>query len=258
MSETTQASSEQGKQTIESLMAKMTPEQQEKFKEHLAGDKPVHVNVDKDGTVTFGEDAVAAAEAAGHAPVTPASEPAPTELKKEEPKRPSKLDMKRQQILMDRVRRHMGKGMTQQQAFQAIQREDYEALPLEKKFARLETMVSQSFQRLAQEIMTVSQDQMAIGDAFDINYRGIQKLFKKLGVSDEDQKALIDEAQKEVIEERKKQHENRMAQMKAAEEAAEKSRAEAELKKAEAPVKTNGVHEEVGAEVPKEATVFGG
>ena len=255
MTDKVEMNSEQGKQTIDSLMAKMTPEQQEQFKASLAGNKPVHVHVDKEGNIVLGD----AADAAAPLPATEPAPEAPVELKKEEPKKLSKIDQKRQQIFMDKLRRFMGKGMTQEQAIQAIQKEEYDAMPLEKKFLGLERLVSQSFRNLANDIVGLSQNNMAISDAFDINYRAIQKIFIKLGISNEEQKVFIEEAQKEVIEARKKDMEARAAAhkevMKEQQAAGEKAEIEAALA---TPAKTLQPAEPEGSEVPKEATVFGG
>lgn len=267
MSENARLDSEQGKQQVDALLAKMSPEQQVEFKAALASNTPVHVHVGKDGSISLGESADEAAEAAkesikaSEATVEAAPE-IQTELKRDDPKKPTKLDMKRQQILQDRMKRHMGRGLTQQQAFQAMQREDFEAMPLDKKFSRLESIVSQSFQNLAQEVMGLSQSHMAIADAFDINYRAIQKLFAKLGISSEDQKVYIEEAQKEVIESRKKQRADaelaQLNQRREAQEVSEKLKVEAELQKKDSGVVSNGAQPSEGAEIPKEATVFGG
>lgn len=261
MSENVPLNSEAGKQQVDALMAKMSPEQQEEFKAALASDKPVHVHMGKDGTVSLGEEALAAEAVARGAEKAPE---APVELKKEELKKPSKLDQKRQQIFVDRMKRHMGKGLTQQQAMQAIQREDFEALPLDKKFSRLESIVSQSFQNLAQDVMGLNQSHMAIADAFDVNYRALQKMFIKIGLSQEEQAAFIKEAQSEVIEVRKKQQADmelaQLNQRRAAQEAAEQKHVEAEMakpKNAVIDVGTQAAPEE-GASIPPEATVFGG
>lgn len=251
MSEKVSLDSEQGKQTIDSLLAKMSPERQEEFKKALNGDKPVHVQVDKEGNVVFGTDL---AEVAADGQVLPPAPEEPVELKKDEPRKMSKIDEKRQRILMERLQRKMGSGMSREQAIMAIQKEDFDALPLDKKFARLESVVANSLRGLSQEVMNLSQGHMAIADAFDINYRAIQKLFTKLGVTPEEQKAFIEESQKEVIEERKKIIETRQAQMQAERDAAEKARMEAEAKPAEKQVAEPAPE---GSEIPKEATVFG-
>lgn len=255
MTEKVEMNSEKGKETLDALMAKMSPEQQEKFKASLNGDKPVHVHVDKDGAVSFGETADIAT---GDSSVDTAPEEI-VEIKKEEPKKPSKIDLKRQKIYMDRLKRKMGNGLTQAQALQVIQREDYDAMPVDKKLVRLEAMVSRGLQNLAEEMLGLSQNQHGIGDAFDINYRAIGKLFTKLGVTEEDQKAIMAEAQKEHLEARAAFLEARKAeQQKQAEEqraAAEQANVASELKNAET-IKADGAPE--GAEIPKEATVFGG
>jgi len=258
VSETAQLDSEKGKAAIESLMAKMTPEQQEKFKASLAGDKPVHVHMDKDGNVLLGDEADAAAPAA-QPPVEAAPE-APVELKKDKSKKMSKIDEKRQQIFMDRLKRKMaqptedGKPRTQQQALQEMAKEDYDALPLQKKFERLESIVAQSFRGMSQEVVNLGQNHAAIADAFDINYRAIQKMFLKLGMTAEEQKQFIEESQAEVLAERRKQMADasaaRLNQQRAAQEAAEKQNIEAGMKPS--------LSEETGAPPPPpEATVFG-
>ena len=271
MNDSAAVNSEAGKEQIDALLAKMSPEQQVEFKAALAGNKPVHVHVGKDGAITLGEDAAKAAVAAGAAPasVEPAPE-APVELKKEEPEEPrkmTKLELKRQEIFRDRMRRKMGektkdgKLKDQQQALQEIQREDYEALPLDKKFARLESILASSIQNLSVDMMNLNQGHLAIADAFDINYRAIQKLFVKLGVSNDEQKLLIDESQKEVIEEKKAAQAAaqaaRVAEQKARQDNAEKMKLEKELN-ATGKLDSQKKDEPVGAEIPKEATVFGG
>lgn len=258
MTDKVELNSPKGEETINALMAKMTPEQQEQFKASLQGDKPVHVHVDKDGKIVLGDAADEAAPSKEATEAVQAAPEDPVELKKDEPKKPSKIDQKRQQIFMDRLKRHMGKGLTQQQAVQAIQMEDYAAMPLDKKFANLERIVAQTFRNLSNDIMNLSQGHMAIGDAFDINYRAIQKVFIKLGISNEEQKVFIDEAQKEVIEARKKDMEMRAE---AGREVLQEKQAEAEADiKAELskPPSALGTEAAEGAEIPKEATVFGG
>lgn len=257
MSENVPLNSEQGKATIDSLMAKMTPEQQAQFKESLNSNKPVHVHMDKDGNVLLGD---AADEA------VPGASEAPVELKKEEQKPPklSKIDEKRQRIFMARLQRKMGEKnkdgspKTQQQAVQEIAREDYDALPVEKKLARLEAIVAQTFRNFSEELINLGQGHAAIADAFDINYRAIQKMFLKLGVPNDEQRAIIEEAQKDVIEARKQaQAAHELAQLnqrRAAQEAAEKTNVSAELQ----PVKEVVEASDGPLPPPKEATVFGG
>jgi hypothetical protein len=259
VSENIPLNSEAGQQTVDELMAKMTPADQELFKKALQGKTPVQVVVDQDGTVrpAFEETPVIDAD-----PTSPAVEPVPLEPAPENaipvqkfPKGAAKLEAKRQQILQDRMRRHMGRGLSQEQAWQAIQKEDFDALPMDKKFARLENMVSNTFRQLAQEIVNLGQGHAAVADAFDINYRAVHKIFVKLGVSPEEQQLLIAEAQGEVAEIRRRQQEGRAVAEKAFNDAQEKQRVEAELASAESP---NQAPSSVGAEPPPEATVFGG
>jgi len=258
--------SEQGKQTIDALMAKMDPEQKAIFEAALKENKPLHVHMDKDGRVLLGDAADAAT-----GDVIPGASEAPVEVKADEPAKPkklSKLDEKRQRIFQERMQRHMGKGLTQEQAFRAIQKEDYDALPLDKKFQRLEHMVSSALQNFAEEIMNLSQGQNAIGDAFDINYRAISKMFEKVGLPLKDHAEFMKLAQEEHIEVRKKAieaqqaaqkaaMESQQAEAKKAQETSEGATIEKELKAAESK-KIVGGEAPPESTLPTEATVFGG
>ena len=179
---------------------------------------------------------------------------APVELRP-----PTKLQDKRRQILIDRVKRWMNKnpGKTEQEALMAIQLEDYERMPVGDKLKRLEAMFAGSMQQIGQDMMSLRHNQFALADAYDVNYRAISKMFAKLGISLEDQAKVMKEAADEFEAERKaavEKHEaeqrEKMEKMKVAQEKGEMEREAAEVNKP-----TAGPQ---GAEPPADATVFGG
>jgi len=173
--------------------------------------------------------------------------------------KPTKLEQKRQQILMDRIRRKMGEGMTEQQAMQSVAQEDYNRLPVDKKLLRLETMVTNTVRQIANDILALRQNDSAIAEAFDINYKAIEKAFAKLGLSPQEQMSLIDEARREVMEERQRALQERLAAQRKAQEDSEKARIEAEARLAESkPVGDSPVPEGQDPHVQEGATVFGG
>ena len=236
MSNNVSLDSDQGKQQVDALMAKMTPEQQEEFRVALAGDKPVQVRIAQDGSITLG----------GEATPTPEASVAP---KVELPK-PTKLELKRRQIIQERIQRHMGKGLTEQQAVQAIQQEDFDAMPLDKKFSKLEDYVLRGLQDLANNITNIQQNQEIIASACDTNFQAIHKLFEKLGIPHVEQQAFLVEARKEVTEARQRM---RKAQL----EAIEQKKVELGVTTRTASLVVPDVNVD-GAELPKEATIFGG
>jgi transposase len=159
----------------------------------------------------------------------------------------SKIDEKRQEIFRERVSRKMGEGKTEDQAVNAILREDYNALPLDQKFARLESMVSGTIQSLMSNINTLRQNERVVADAFDINYRAVEKMFKRLGIPEEEQNAIIDECRKNVIAER--------AQFMAEQEAAQQAQAGALSEKAVSDELTKAEQKPVGLETVDERPV---
>lgn len=186
---------------------------------------------------------------------------APDEVQEVKPPKVSKLDQKRQQIFADRVRRKIGQGMTEQNAVQAVLREDFDRMPLDKKFARLEALVVNSIRSISQDIMGLKQNDSAIADAFDINYKAIERAFAKLGLSEEVQKELINQARDEVMADRQKAIQDQLAAQRKAQEDAERASVEAELQKAEQKpleaAKDSVPPEGTDPHVSEGATVFG-
>jgi hypothetical protein len=184
-----------------------------------------------------------------------------------EAKKPSKFEMKRQQIFMDRMKRKMnevgkdGKKKTQQVAMAEIAQEDYAKMPLDKKIQRLESMVAGMGRQVSMDITNLRRNDGAVADAFDMNYRGIAKMFEHLGIDRETQRKFMSEAEEEFEAERNKKIEahaaeaaKKMAEAKAVDEQ-DRMEAEAAKKPAESAEEAKS---EADPHVEQGATVFGG
>ena len=135
-------------------------------------------------------------------------------------RKPTKLDQKKQQIWQDRMRRHMAKGMSEEDARALIRKEDYDALPLEKKFQRLEAVCMGAVDGLANDLRSLLYNDGVISDAMDANLKAITKAFEKLGITKEEQAALLKEAEVEVKAEREARIRAREAEILMAQEKA--------------------------------------
>jgi len=189
-------------------------------------------------------------------------------------KKPSKMEMKRQQIFFDRMKRKMGemvddgkggkRAKSQQEALMEMQREDYEALPLPKKLERLEGMVTGFMQRVGQDMMNLRRNDGAIADAFDMNYRAIGAMFTHLGINPEQQKEFMSAAREQFENDRKAKME---ADAKAAQDRAQAQQAAMEKARMDAAAAQTPAEEKaeqaaapspVEAKVDEGATVFEG
>ena len=189
-------------------------------------------------------------------------------------KKPSKMELKRQQIFFDRLKRKMGetvKGQdgqprpkTQQEALMEMQREDYEALPLPKKLERMEGMLTGFMQRVGQDMMNLRRNDGAIADAFDMNYRAIGAMFTHLGINPEQQKEFMSAAREQFENDRKAKME---ADAKAAQDRAQAQQAAMEKARMDAAAAQTPAEEKaeqaaapspVEAKVDEGATVFEG
>lgn len=168
----------------------------------------------------------------------------------EAPRKMSKADEKRQQIFLDRMKRHIAGGKTPDQAYAAIQREDYDRMPLIDKVKRLEGMLVGNVQSIARDLSLLRENEKMLADIFDVNFRGFEKMLTKLGLPKEEQVKLLQEAEAEI----KAEFAAREAQKAAAEAAAQEKAQEEALK---ASVDQPAPAEEQG-KVPEGATVFGG
>lgn len=161
--------------------------------------------------------------------------PESAELLNRPERKASKLELKKQQIMQDRVQRHMANGLTLEQAIQKIQREDYDQLPIDSKLKRLEGMLVGNVQGIAKDITLLRQNQTELADVLDVNFRAFEKILAKMGIPVEDQRTILAEAEAEW-----------KAEQKASKEEAAKKEVAANVDKAGEAAMPNG------------ATVFGG
>lgn len=136
-----------------------------------------------------------------------------------ERRKPSKAEIKAQQRTRERMNRwqnaheewlknwrNENKGASKEEetaafdnaAFQAIQREDYENLPVDKKLRILERSLVMFQQGIVGDIRALQQNDRSITHVFDVNLRTIARLFEKLGIDKEAQRKILDEIQNEM------------------------------------------------------------
>lgn len=176
--------------------------------------------------------------------------------------RPNKIEEKRQRILADRLKRHMAKGLSQSEAEEAMAKEDYERLPIEKKLERHTQFLQGGIRTLAKEIRKIKEgaeisvqieieklqhNDVVLADAMDVNFKALAKLFTKLGISLEEQAAALKEAEAEVEADKAAAQAAREAEEAAAQEQEEKQEASDGVDRPGTP-----------APPPDEATQFGG
>lgn len=125
------------------------------------------------------------------------------------PKKPNKADIKRFQQRQERMKRWLNKpenkGKTEKDAHEAITMEDWNSAPPEHKIARLVQVtaaIQQQMQLFGNDLMNLRYNDQNIGDAFDINYRSISRMFRHLGITPEMEKQFMQDAQAEFLVER--------------------------------------------------------
>lgn len=101
-------------------------------------------------------------------------------------------------------RRLINQGVPEDQVDAYIAQEKYDRLPPEKKIRLLERRIVDIGQGLAHDIQILRQNDQTITELMDINLRAISKLFERLGVSREDQAAVIQAVQAEIKAENEK------------------------------------------------------
>lgn len=141
----------------------------------------------------------------------PVVQAAPEDAKPVEQKL-SKQQAKQLQKYIDRVRRHMGRGLTEDQARMLIAKEDYDNLSPEKKIKRLEGIVIGSVQGVRQDILNLKHNDSELADAMDINFRAFSKMLLKAGISLAEQNVFMAEAQAEVASEQERKAAKKLRQ----------------------------------------------
>lgn len=160
-----------------------------------------------------------------------------------QPKKLSKIDLKRMEIRAQRRQRLIGQGVPPDQVEELMAREDYEALPIEKKLERVHAAANASMRRLGLEMQNLHHNDQILADSMDVNFRALAKMLAELGVSEEKQKEAIEKAREDI----KSELEAREQAMAAAAEKARNDKLEETARKAGDPLPP-----------PEEATVFGG
>lgn len=121
----------------------------------------------------------------------------------EEMRKLSKGDEKRIRILQDRRQRHLNQGVPPEEVDKIIAREDYERLPVEKKIARLEGLLSATAQGLGRDVETLFKNQGVLLDTMDVNFTAFEMMVTDLGISIEKQRSYV-EAAREAVEQKKR------------------------------------------------------
>jgi hypothetical protein len=102
-----------------------------------------------------------------------------------------------------------------------------------KKIDRLEKVVSASLQNIATDITSLQHNDTVLADAMDVNFTAIARILEKLGIPNQELNSVIEQVY------------------------AEKQPTEPELNEEEVKAQIDEVCED-GAEIPEEATTFGG
>jgi uncharacterized protein YoaH (UPF0181 family) len=176
---------------------------------------------------------------------SPEVQPAPETAKSA---KPNKFQQKQIQKYVERLRRHMAKGLSEEKARQVMAKEDYDNLSPDKKIQRMESLISALFQGLQGDINNLRHNDSELADALDINFRAFAKMLLKLGVGIDEQKAAVAEAKAEIEAEQKKREEDRAAVEEEARKARDDAAAIAQAKEpsqepAEAPAVPEGATE---------------
>lgn len=167
---------------------------------------------------------------------------------KAELKRAKARELRRQELRKAKVPEEMVEAM--------LEREEYEALPVDQKISRLEHIVAGMSRQVGKDIHNLEYNDGQIADALDVNLRAVAHMFEKLGISREEQIRFMGEAEKELAAEleAKKEAEKKAAAPPAPPAPTEAAAVETELAKAERPALTEEAP--VKHEIPEGATTF--
>ena|SRR5258708_605182 len=124
-------------------------------------------------------------------------------------KKLSKAELKKQKIYFERRQRLLNQGVSPEHVDNVIAKEDYAALPVDKKLARLEKMFVSTITEMAKDLNGLKQNDNIICDAIEINFRAIGHALTKAGIAKEVQAEILKTAEEEVISERKMQYETK-------------------------------------------------
>lgn len=169
-----------------------------------------------------------------------------------EPRKPTKIEIKRAQQREERRRRLINQGVPEDKVDQVMVNEDYNNLPLDRRFQDFRSQVVKAIQALSMDVMNLQHNDRVIADAMDTNMRAMSKCLNKVGVPTEDQAQIMKDVISELTEERAKQ------QQAIAEEQQKSVEAQIEEELASAERGIVSSEEPEGSPIPDGATVFGG
>lgn len=153
----------------------------------------------------------------------------------------TKMDIKRAQAYQERRRRLINNGTPPDKVDATIEAEDYQALPVEKKLLRFQTLVGSALRGLQQDVLNLQHNDRVIADAMDVNLRAMGRALTRLGFTEEMQKDIVTEVENEIRRDQE-------AKQKAASATEEKAGVEAQI---DTPPPAE-------SDLPEEAVVFGG
>lgn len=162
-------------------------------------------------------------------------------------KKLSKIQLKKMQQYQERRRRMINKGVPEAQVDAVIAREDYEKLPVADKLKRMEGFIASALGQLGQEMTNLRHNDQVLSEAMDVNFTAIARALVKLGISNEEQKAIIDAVNEELEQAAQRRQ-----------EAAKKAHEEAQKKAAADDLAAQAEPAGEPPPPPEEATQFGG
>lgn len=165
-----------------------------------------------------------------------------------------------------RRERLLAKGVKPEMVDAILQQQDFESLPVDKRVNLMARNLNNLLGQVFRDIDALKHNDTVLADSMDLNFRAMAKCLEKAGVAPEDQKAIIEETQKELEAEIKARMEAEAEAIKAqaaaqakAQEESEKAKIEAEAQEHAAKSIVADSQPEQGApEFPEAAQVFGG
>lgn len=113
------------------------------------------------------------------------------------PKKLSPAELKKQQQYIERCQRLINKGVDPKNVDNIIAQEDYESLPTEKKFKRLEKLVMNFSRSIISDVNALRYNDNLLSNVYDENLRASEKLFAILGITNEQFLTALAQAREE-------------------------------------------------------------
>lgn len=143
---------------------------------------------------------------------TPTTTPFPMGVRKGPRKLSEMFALKKSQKQLQDREKLLKAGVPEDEVERVLAQQEYQSLPVDKRLQRLEQMMAGGFSELleqyhkaiknteglAGDVQRLSENDRDIADVLDINFRAFSKALVSLGCSPEQQKGLMEEAQKEI------------------------------------------------------------